>query len=156
MSTYQAERDAEKAQEGCCSCFGYLLATGAIVWFLSGYLGFWKAILVAVVMTLATWLLAFFGVIPFLGQWAYKLFAKDILIWIYGLLNVNPDIQLIVPKWINTVLKWIAGAEEVTGSLASYTFAVGYTLSILASFGVVVAIIIGIVRKVALRQVEED
>jgi len=155
MSTYQAERNAEKDQEGCCSCLTFLLSTVAIVWFLSSYLGLWKAILVDLVMTLTTWILALMGIIPILGQWLYKIFAKEVIIWTYGLLQVNPDIQLSVPQWVNSVLKWILGGDEVIGSLASYTYGVGYTYSIIVSLSVVVGIILTVVRKILLSK-EQD
>lgn len=169
MSSYEAERQGEQAQEGCCGCVFFLLQTGVVVWILSSFLGLWKATLVAVVMTITTWILAFMGIIPFVGQWLYKLFAKEVIIWLYGLLQVNPDIKLSMPGWINSFVKWILCTDELFGvwsciknpslfnpTLAEYTFGAGYTLSILVSLSVVVAIIFTIARKIQLSRVDQD
>ena len=166
MSSYEAERESDKAQEGCCSCSAFLLSTGAVVWVLTGILGFWKAIFVGLIMTLTTWVLAIMGIIPIFGQWLYKLFAEEVIIWVYGLLQVNPHIELSLPGWINSFVQWILCIDEIFGvfscivnkttpTLAIYTFGVGYTLSILVSISVVLGIIFTVIRKRSLRS-EQD
>jgi hypothetical protein len=139
--------DNDSNNDAGCGCIAYLLSTGGIVWLLSSYLGFWKAVLVGLVMTLTTWVLSLFGIIPILGQWLYKLFAKGAITWVYGLLHANQNIRLSIPGWVNFVLKWIMGEGVVTGSLASYTFDAGYLLSIGVSITIVVVIIIRIASR---------
>lgn len=141
-----SSNDDSGGEAAGCGC-AFLLGLVAIVWFLSGYLGFWKALLVGLAIVLMVLGIGFMGIIPFLGQWLARLFAQGVIIWGFGILHVNPDIQLSMPGWINSILKWILDSHEITGSLASYTFATGYTLSILVSFSIVVSIILRIFRK---------
>jgi len=138
---------SDDATEAGCGCLTFLFGIVAIVWFLSGYLGFWKAILVGLVVVLMIGGLGIMGIVPFLGQWLSRLYAPGVIVCFFRILQVNPDIQLSIPRWINSILKWIAGSDEITGSLASYTFATGYALSAIVSLSIVVGIILRIFRK---------
>lgn len=153
MSDY--ERQSEQATEAGCGCLGFLLQCAVTVWVLSSHLGIFKSILVALVMTLTTWVLALVGIAPVLGQMLYKNFAMDVILWILGILKVDPNINLIVPGFVNFILRWLLGEDEITGSLSSYVYGVGYTWSIFVSFTVVVGFIIWIVATIWLRH-EED
>jgi len=152
MKYYEAVRQSEESQQAGCGCLAFLLQSGAIVWLLSSQLGILKALLVSFVMTLTTWVLAFMGIIPVIGQWIYRQFAEEVIVWVCGLLGVNPNFQLQVPNWINFILKWILGGDEVLGTLVSFTFAGGYALTILVSIGVGIVIILTIVRRILLNR----
>ncbi len=151
-SYYEAQRQGEEATEVGCGCLALLLQCGAITWILSSHFEILKATMIASVMTVMTWILAFMGIIPVLGQWLYGQFAKGVITWVFGLLQVDPNITLSVPDWINFILKWLLGAEEITGSLTSYTYGIGYTLSLLVSLSVFGGIVLLIVRQVILQR----
>jgi len=133
--------------EGCGCLIALLLQIGGTMWVLSTHLGALKSALVALAMTLTTWVLALAGIIPIVGQMLYRRLAMGVIAWVFGVLGVDQNISLTVPRFVNFILKWVLGEAELTGTLASYTHAVGYTLSIGVSVLVVGLIILDMLER---------
>jgi hypothetical protein len=141
-----SSNDDSNPEVAGCGC-GLFLGFAGIVWLLSGYIGFWKATYAGLIAMLLVLVIGLMGIIPILGQWLAKSFAQGIIIWGLGKIHVNPGIQLVVPKWINFVMRWILGEKEVSGSLASYIFSTGYTLSVIVSISIIGGIILNIIKR---------
>lgn len=139
--------DPEESAQAGCGCLAFLLQTGTIIWLVSGHVGIAKGILTAVVGTLASWLLSLFGIIPVLGQALYRNHAGGVIDWVIESVGVDPSIRVEAPRLINRILRWVLIDDQVTGTLSSYVFAAGYSLSFAVSLFTVFGLFVHFMRR---------
>jgi hypothetical protein len=118
------EGDAGEAGCGCLTYLGTTFIASVIT--LLGFYDFLKSLLGSLAVTLMFVPLWLFGIVPIGGQLAYKSFAPGIIDWGLGLLQIDPNITLSVPDWIDFIFTWLL-ETDIEGTLHSYVYAVGYT-----------------------------
>jgi hypothetical protein len=121
----------------------------AMVWVFNSAFGLVKSALVGAAMSVSSWILALFGLLPYFGQKLYGQIAPDVIDGVFGFLGVEPSTELKVPGTVNFVLKWFAGESEMVGSIGDYVYANGHALSIGISIAVGVFVVVLVFRLLA-------
>ncbi len=151
MSVNKSEsEDALGSQIGFGCCFSILFMFACSLVALIGFYDPIKSVLGAILAAVTFVPLALFGLVPIGGQYAYPGYAPGIIDWAFGLLQIDPNISLPLPEWINTIVSWLAfmkAPDDVTGTIGSYVYALGLIQSMAVSVVVNVWVLILLLRK---------
>lgn len=145
--------DEEELQQNAyekmgCAFTVLLVQWGVVVWLISAQLGFLKAVIASIIMSLIIWLLGIIGIIPVAGQWLYRRFAEGLIVWVFEVLRIDSNVSIAVPGWVAFLFRWGLETEMPSHplSLASYTFHLGYIFTIIVSGAFLGAVMGNIVR----------
>lgn len=148
----ERQDDAYKAC-GCMVWLGATFTTATLA--LLGFYDWLKSIVGALLTTFMFIPLMSFGLVPVLGQLAYRDWAPSLIRWVFATTQISPDIKLAVPDWVDAILSWVAyyisdyaGTHKIDGRIESYVYAVGYTESIGVSITIATIVLGRLLRPV--------